>query len=115
MARSVRLRLVILAVIPLTACARPSITSLDQPRGPPHAVVAVQGTNLELSTIVWDAGSATEHHIPVGFLGAFMFSVPPDASLGKHQVAVENSYGRSSSVTFTVQAPSPLLVTKFPK
>ena len=105
MARHDRLRLVILAVIPLTACAPPSLPTLDEPTGPPHAVVAVRGTDLAFSTIVWDAGLPTETHVPGGFMGAFMFSVPPNASVGPHQVAIENSHGRSASATFTVQPP----------
>src|SRR5205823_11616148 len=78
---------------------------LDQPTGPPHALVMVQGSNLELSTIKWDAGQATETPIPGGFLGAYMFSVPDGASRGPHPVAVENSNGRSASLTFTVTEP----------
>jgi hypothetical protein len=44
-------------------------------------------------------------------MGAFMFSVPPDAAVGPHQVAIENFYGRSASTTFTVQ---PQIVKTFP-
>ena len=105
MARTDHLKLLILVAIPLTSCAPPKVATFDPPTGPPHAVVMVRGTDLALSTIVWDAGLSTETTIPGGFLGAFMFSVPANASARPHPVAIQNSRGRSANMTFTVQPP----------
>lgn len=86
--------------------APPAVT-LDRTSGPPHTLVMVQGSNLLLSRVIWDAGLGTEQVIPGGFLGAYLFSVPPGASAGNHPVAIENDAGRSAVVNFNVTAPVP--------
>ncbi len=98
--------LAVLAIV-LSSCAGPTLTNLDQNSGPEHSIVMIQGTNLLFARIVWDAGLASERIIPGGFLGAFLFSVPPGASQGNHSVAVENSRGRSATMDFNVTAPQP--------
>ncbi len=103
--------LLIVSVLPLAACAPPTVTSLDRTSGPPHTLVMIQGANLDLSAVVWDAGTPNETAIPGGFLTASMFSVPPTASQGVHNVAVKNSAGQSTSWPFTVRAPA----VPFPK
>jgi hypothetical protein len=60
-----------------------------------------------LSSVVWDAGLGSERVIPGGFLGGYMFSVPPGSAAGPHPVALRNSRGTSAPVTFTVTAPVP--------
>jgi hypothetical protein len=106
-----RLRtLVLVAVLAVAACvplsiraaSAPTISSLDRTSGPPHTIVMVQGTDLDDSSIVWDAGTANATVIPGGYLSASMFSVPPGARTGVHNVAVRNSSGESTSVPFTV-------------
>jgi hypothetical protein len=99
-----RLQALILALsaLPLAGCATPTVMSLDLTSGPPHTLVMIQGTNLGLGTVVWDAGTSAATDIPGGFLGAFMFSVPPTATPGAHNVAVRNSGGQSTIQQFTV-------------
>jgi len=97
----------VLGVFAFTGCAPPTLMSLDVTAGPEHTLVMVSGSGLFLSSIVWDAGLATETTLPGGFLGAYMFSIPPGAVVGPHPVAVENSAGSSATLTFTVTAPQP--------
>lgn len=96
------------AVLFQIACsAAPPTVTLERTAGPPRSLVMVQGTNLLLSQVVWDAGLASERVLPSGFLGGYMFSVPPGASAGSHPVAVQNVAGRSAAVNFEVTAPEP--------
>jgi hypothetical protein len=67
----------------------------------------VSGSNLFGASIVWDAGLASEAVLPGGFLGAYMFSVPPGATLGAHPVALRNSRGTSGTIDFNVTSPLP--------
>ena len=96
----------VLALSVLTACTKPpTLTALVQNSGPEHTLVEVQGADLFLASIVWDAGLPSEKTIPGGFLTAAMFSVPPGAAAGAHPVAIQNNAGRSSTMNFTVTAP----------
>ncbi|MEO8453167.1 MAG: hypothetical protein ABI647_25485 [Gemmatimonadota bacterium] len=99
------LRWIVVALPLLAACTAPSISALDAPTGPERTVVMVQGTNVLFSRIVWDAGLPGERTVPGGFLGGYMFSVPPGATNGPHPVALENGRGRSAPATFTVTDP----------
>ena len=99
--------LVLAGTVALSACAPPTLTSLDRTSGPGHTLVMAQGSNLIFSRIIWDAGLATEQVIPGGFLGGYMYSVPPGATLGNHPVALANSRGRSGTINFNVTAPQP--------
>jgi hypothetical protein len=90
----------------LTGC-KPRLDSLTAAAGPEHTVVEVSGANLLLSSIVWDAGLPSERVLPGGFLGAYMFSVPPGASVGAHPVALRHGNRTSASVNFAVTAPNP--------
>ncbi len=91
----------------LVGCQPPVLNNLIQNSGPERTVVMVDGSNLLFSTVVWDVGLATETVVPGGFLGGYMFSVPPGASVGAHPVALRNQYGSSATVNFTVTAPVP--------
>lgn len=109
--------LLVLAATSLSGCnSPPALSALDPPSGHPHDVVLVQGTDLEFAQIVWDAGTTSEHVIPGGFLGAFMFSVPHDALPGNHVVALRNSAGLSKqTLTFQIpMTPGPLDVPRPP-
>ena len=111
MVPSRRLPLVLLAVIPLTACARPELAGFDLPEGTwPRALVVVRGTDLSRSRIIWDAGTRDERVLPGAFLGAGFFSIPPGASQRAHAVALEGPNGRSPSVSLTVKG-----ATAFPR
>ena len=106
-----RIGVFVLAVLlPMTlfmlGCGTPSITSLDLTSGPERTLVMVTG-DTALSRIIWDAGLPSEQAIPGGFLGGYMFSVPPGASLGMHPVALERGSNRSATVNFTVTAAQP--------
>jgi hypothetical protein len=91
------------AALAVAGCSTPVLSSLDVSAGPPHTLVMVTGSNLFLSAVLWD-GSA----IPGGFLGGYMFSVPPGAAPGPHSVTVQNSSGTSNLLTFTVDNTLPL-------
>lgn len=91
----------------LVACYPPVLTGLDPPSGPPRTLVMSQGSNLLLSEVIWDAGLPSEETLPGGFLGGYMFSVPPGAAAGNHPVNLVNSEGGSASVDFNVTAPVP--------
>jgi hypothetical protein len=91
----------------LLGCVRPTLTQLDVATGPEHTVVMVQGDNLGFAQVVWDAGLESEKNLPGGFFGAYLFSVPPGASSEAHPVAVQNPWGRSKTVNFTVTKPLP--------
>jgi hypothetical protein len=96
--------LICLIALPITACARPTLTALDVTSGPPNTLVMVEGADLAGARVIWDAG-ASNKLIPGGFLGAYMFSVPFDATPGTYNVALENESGRrSASIPFQVIA-----------
>src|ERR1044071_195042 len=89
------------AAVLVSACARPNLTGLDVTSGPPHTLVMVEGTDLDNANVMWDSNP-----IPSGFLGAYMFSVPPGATPGLHTVSLKNKYGTSAALAeFTVQPP----------
>jgi hypothetical protein len=93
----------------VSGCA-PKLNSLKQGSGPEHTLVKVQGENLLGSQVVWYVGSGTsETVLPGGFLGGYMFTVPPGASRGTHMVALRNPWGTSSKVKFEVTAPTKFL------
>ena len=91
----------------LAACSSPpTLKKLEPADGRAHDVIFVSGDGREFAQIVWDVGTTSERIIPGPFLGAYMFSVPPDAVAGStYDVALQNSAGRSESVTFTVPEP----------
>ena len=91
----------------LLAGCTPVLDDLVADDGPERTLVRVDGSRLLFSEVVWDAGSPSEMTIPGGFLGGYMFSVPPGASLGAHPVALRNAWGTSSTVNFNVTAPLP--------
>lgn len=102
-----RLWLCALALTALSACTKPTLTALVENSGPEHTLVEVQGENLVLSRIIWDAGLPSETTVPGAFLTATIFSVPPGATTGVHPVAIENGGGRSDTMNFTVTAAQP--------
>lgn len=88
------------------ACGPPTVTALLPSSGPPRTVVEVQGTNLFLSTINWDQGSAAQSALPTG-LGGNLFSVPVAAAAGAHQIAAQSGSGLSGTLPFVVTAAQP--------
>lgn len=91
----------------LAACGPPQLNSLDGTSGPERSLVLVNGSTQFGSRIIWDSGLASEQVLPGGFLGAYMFSVPPGATVGAHPVALENGNGRSNTIDYTVTDPEP--------
>ncbi len=90
-----------------SGCAAPVLNSLEFTQGPERSLVRVDGENLLGATVVWDSGLPSEQSVPGGFLGAYMFSVPPGAPPGGHPVALRNSHGTSGALNYTVTAPQP--------
>jgi len=91
----------------LAGCQTPVLRSLEFAQGPARSLVRVDGENLSGATVIWDAGLATEQSVPGGFLGAYMFSVPPGATPGGHPVALRNNRGTSVARNYVVTAPQP--------
>ena len=92
-------------------CTTPNISSLNPNTGPERTLVNVKGDNF-LSSIYWDIGSSSERNLSAGFLGSYLFTVPPGVSLGGHQVGLERSGMRGTQKTFTVTAPQPFSVPR---
>ncbi len=90
----------------LAGCT-PVLNSLEFAQGPEQSLVRVDGRNLLGTAVVWDIGLATEQPVPGGFLGAYMFSVPPGVTQGSHPVALRNSRGTSATRNYVVTAPQP--------
>jgi hypothetical protein len=82
------------------------LTALSPATGPERTLVTVTGSTL-FASVVWDAGLPTETVIPGGWLGGYMFSVPPAAAPGAHPVAVRRNGADSASLDFVVTAPLP--------
>ena len=99
--------LVLAVAVMASGCKPPELISLDTANGPERTLVMVQGNNLIFSSVIWDADLPTEREIPGGFLGGYMFSVPPGVAQGAHPVALANSHGRSAKLNFNVTAPQP--------
>ena len=102
--------LLLFSTLAAACSSAPILKKLEPPTGQPHDVIFVEGDGREFAQIIWDVGQLGEKPIPGAYLGAFMFSVPPDAVPGKtYEVALENSAGRSATVKFNVPAtPGPL-------
>jgi hypothetical protein len=60
-----------------------------------------------LAAVYWDADTATERQIDGGFLGGYLFTVPPDAAQGVHQVQLKRGGKSSNKAPYTVLAPVP--------
>lgn len=99
--------LLIAAALAMSGCGRPRLAGLDVMRGPEHTLVMVKGARLAFTSVIWDAGLPSERIIPGGFLGGYMFSVPPGAAIGSHPVALQAASGRSASINFQVTSPQP--------
>ena len=97
----------VLLLAATAGCQPPVLNDLIDDNGPEHYLVMVDGANLLFTSVVWDVGLPTETTIPGGFLGGYLFSVPPGASLGAHPVALRNSLGTSATVNFNVTVPVP--------
>ena len=91
----------------LAGCQTPVLNSLEFPQGPERSLVRVDGRHLVGASVIWDAGLPAEQTIPGGFLGAYMFSVPPGVTPGNHPVALRNSHGTSPTQNYLVTAPQP--------
>jgi hypothetical protein len=108
MVRRVRIHPWIVAISGLiaTACGAPRLDGLDPPSGPERTLVFVAGDRL-LANVLWDAEAPSETTLRSGFLGAYMFSVPPGASQAAHDVQLIRGTKRSAKAAFTVTAPQP--------
>lgn len=105
----------LLLVIFGTGCAKkPILNALDPNSGPPATLVEVQGEDLFLASVRWDAGTPSEHTVPSNFLSGRFFTVPLGASLGAHPVRLygDGQYSDNTinfTVTDGVMRPNPRL------
>lgn len=99
-----RIALILVAAL-VVGCGTPSLSAIDPTSGPPRTLVTVQGDTF-LSALAWDVGAAGQTVLPSGFLGAYFFSVPPEAALGAHPVALTRQ-GTSNSLSFDVTGDLP--------
>jgi hypothetical protein len=89
-----------------TGCAKkPILDGLTPDSGQPGTVVDVQGRNLFLASVRWDANTPSEQTVPSNFLSSRFFTVPLAASTGDHSVRLfgDGQYS-DNSVNFTVTA-----------
>jgi hypothetical protein len=106
MKRSLSLIATVLCLV-MAGCRPPVLDDLVEDNGPERTLVMVEGSRLLFSSVVWDIGLPSERILPGGFLGGYLFSVPPGASVGNHPVALRNRFGDSGIVNFDVTAPVP--------
>jgi hypothetical protein len=91
---------------------KPTLVSLNPTSGPPGTTVQVDGSDLSLSSVIWDAGLPAEKSVPQAFLSATVFTVPLDAAIGPHPVKVKGKNYSDQAITFQVTAgnrPGPRL------
>lgn len=105
--------LVSLATMAAAACSNQTLQGFDPPHGVPRSLVAVQGANLDFSSVVWDAGQPGERTIP-GSLSGPMFTVPANATPGPHPVAIKNFGGQIGPMNFVVDN-EPALRLDYPR
>src|SRR5262245_12861969 len=85
----------------------PELAALEPAAATTRTLVTITGSNLAKGRVVWDAGQASERLLVSDLNGAHMFSVPPDASVGHHWIAVQNENGRSTKIKFEVVNAAP--------
>lgn len=79
--------IIFILILLLSACVKkPILNSLDPSSGTPGTVVEVNGSNLFLASVKWDANTPSEQTIPSSFLSAHFFTVPLAASVGSHPI-----------------------------
>lgn len=100
-----------LGALASAACASPTLTGLSATSGRPRAVVSALGQNLGWSTVVWDAGRATERKLPTG-IAQPIFTVPADAAPGLHPITIVTANGTRFSKEFTVENKPPLRIDR---
>lgn len=106
--------IIICFAIGCTCSEKPVLTGLIPNSGPPGTVVEVQGDNLLLASVRWDAITAAEKIVPSNFLSARFFTVPMGANAGAHPVKLygDGQYSDNSidfSVTTDLVRPNPRL------
>lgn len=96
-------------------CAKkPILDSLNPSTGPRGTVVEVNGDDLLLASVKWDAGTPSERELESSFLSARFFSVPLDATIAAHPVRLygDGQYSDATAnftVTNQVIRPAPRL------
>jgi hypothetical protein len=94
------------AALALPGCTPPNLSGLSPDSGPPRTLVQVSGQTFLASTR-WDAGSPGETTLTGGFLGAYMFSVPANATPGAHNVQLVVNGSGGNVLPFTVTGSQP--------
>ena len=93
----------VVVILLSTGCGQPRLGNLSPNPGPPGAIVEVIGSNLSLSNVIWDAGTANETVIPSSFLSSRFFTVPLNATAGAHPVRLKKGNSLSTeTIVFNV-------------
>lgn len=99
--------MVALLTLPVFISCRPPVLNNTQPNPVfPRQVVAVDGSELLLASVRWDAGLGSERGALRSFLSARYFQVPGNATAGIHPVQLRNNAGTSAVVNVTVSSLS---------
>lgn len=69
----------------------------------PRQIVAVDGADLSLGNVRWDAGQPSETGVEQALFSARFFQVPQSASAGGHPVLIRNDEGNSATRSVQVQ------------
>ncbi|WP_020569891.1 zinc metalloprotease [Neolewinella persica] len=85
----------------------PVLTDVVNTTAYPRQVLGVDGSNLLLASVKWDAGLASEENVASSFISARYFQVPAGSSAGNHPVRLSNSVGLSANtINVNVLPPS---------
>jgi len=78
-------------------CKQPELTGINPTSTVPRQIVAVQGNNLGLTNVQWDAGLPTQTTADASFLSPRYFQVPQGATVGSHPVRITGDGGTSAN------------------
>lgn len=106
-ARLLALSVLVNLVVCISCDTPPSFTGVQPAQGVPRQILAVDGTDLFGSTVLWDAGLGTQVPALATFLGSRYFQIPAAASVGLHPVQLErNGFLSTNIVNITVNTMS---------
>src|SRR3977135_3037904 len=85
----------VLMMFLFTQCKRPVLNSLNPTSVVPRQIIAVNGTDHDLASVLWNAGTASEKFADRSFVTSNYFQVPQDATPGAHVVQLSSAGGKS--------------------
>src|SRR5205809_8059855 len=89
--------IVSILVLPSCKCKQPELTGINPTSAVPRQIVAIQGNNLGLTNVQWDAGQPTQTIADASFLSPRYFQVPQSATVGSHPVRISGDGGTSTN------------------